>query len=70
MILKIDNEKGFVESDFEQVKKILKGSEFKAKRKSKTQFAIYCTRKVILSTDGMFEFVMELISTNFKPANV
>ena len=69
-ILKIDNPKGFVKADLTQVNKILKGSEFIAKRKGKNQLAIYCTRAVILSTDGMFEYVLDLISSQFKPLNL
>ena len=69
-ILKIDNPKGFVKADLTQVNKILKGSEFIAKLKGKNQLAIYCTRAVILSTDGMFEYVHDLISSQFKPLNL
>lgn len=68
-ILNIDNDKGFTNSDLAQVKKILKGTEFEVKRKSKTRFSVYCTRDVIVSTEGMFDYCHELISTNFKPSS-
>ena len=69
-IITIDNDKGFVNSDLKQVQKILKGTEFAVKRSSKTRFSFHCTRPVILSTDGMADYLHDLISTNFKQKNV
>ncbi len=68
-ILNIDNPKGFVKADLEQVNKILKDSEFKAKRKGKNRMSIYCTRPVIVSTEGMADYLYDLISKQFKPLN-
>lgn len=67
-ILKINNDKGFTNNDLTQVKKILKPTEFKVKRSTKKEFEIFYTGTQT-NPIGMFEFVHELISTNFKPSS-
>lgn len=65
-ILNINNDKGFTNKDLAEVTKILKPTEFKVKRKSSSELAVFYTGKQT-NTEGMFDYVHELISTNFKP---
>lgn len=64
-ILNINNDKGFTNEDMSKVKKLLP-PDFKIKRKSRGEFAIYYTG-IHTNTDGMFEFLHDRISKNFKP---